>query len=137
MHSKGIDREVVAFAEGGGSIMGTCAGAILLAKRGDEQVKRTSTRLLGLMDMEVSRNAFGRQRESFETGLRIAGLDAPFPGVFIRAPAIRRVWGRCGVLGKLGKEIVMAKQENLIALTFHPELTDDPRVHIVYLRTML
>lgn len=136
MRSKGIDDEVVSFAREGGSVMGTCAGAILLAKEGDEQVRKTSTRLLALMDMEVSRNAFGRQRESFEVGIEIDGLGSPYPGVFIRAPAILRVWGECRAVGRYGKKIVMAIQGNLIALTFHPELTPDMRVHELFLKTM-
>ncbi len=61
-------------------IMGTCAGCVLLAKKGGDQAERTGTELLGLMDMSVDRNAFGRQRESFEAPLEIEGLDSPFPG---------------------------------------------------------
>jgi 5'-phosphate synthase pdxT subunit len=136
MRSKGIDEEVVSFAREGGSVMGTCAGAILLAKEGDEQVRKTSTRLLFLMDMEVSRNAFGRQRESFEVGIEIEGFESPYPGVFIRAPAILRVRGECRAVGRYGKRIVMATQGNLMALTFHPELTQDMRVHELFLKTM-
>jgi len=137
MHSKGIDTEVISFAERGNPVMGTCAGAILLAKRGDLQVKKTGTLLLSLMDMEVSRNAFGRQRESFETEIRIDGFDRPFPGVFIRAPAINRVWGRCRGAGYLGDHIVMSVQENLLALTFHPELTNDLRIHELFLQKII
>ena len=137
MRSKGIDDEVVSFAKKGGSVMGTCAGAILLAKEGDEQVRKTSTKLLSLMDMQVSRNAFGRQRESFEIGIEIGGLDAPYPGVFIRAPAILRVWGGCRAVGRYKRNIVLAIQGNLMALTFHPELTRDTRVHEIFLRTLL
>ncbi|MFP4546342.1 MAG: pyridoxal 5'-phosphate synthase glutaminase subunit PdxT, partial [Methanomassiliicoccales archaeon] len=83
-------REMV---ESGVPIMGTCAGCVLLAKEGGEEVNRTGTVLLGLMDMEVRRNAFGRQRESFETNLDIKGIDTPFQAVFIRGPVIERVWG--------------------------------------------
>jgi 5'-phosphate synthase pdxT subunit len=137
MLSKGIDAEVVAFAERGGAIMGTCAGAILLANEGDEQVRKTSTRLLGLMDMKVSRNAFGRQRESFEVDLEIDGLDSPYMGVFIRAPSIDRVRGECRTLARFEDRIVIARQKNLMALTFHPELTEDPRVHEMFLRTII
>jgi len=137
MRSKGIDAEVVAFAERGGAIMGTCAGAILLANEGDEQVRRTSTRLLGLMDMKVSRNAFGRQRESFEVDLDICGLDPPYMGVFIRAPSIDRVRGECRALARFEDRIVMARQKNLMALTFHPELTEDSRVHEMFLRMII
>jgi 5'-phosphate synthase pdxT subunit len=129
-------------------ILGTCAGMILLSKEGDGQVEKTDTRLLGLMDMSVDRNAFGRQRESFEAQLDIKGFDAPILGVFIRAPAITRTWGACEALGTLvidperdddksrsagrdvaGKYIIAARQQNRLALAFHPELTGDTRVH--------
>ena len=110
-------------------MMGTCAGCVLLAKEGDDEVERTDTKLLGLMDMGVDRNAFGRQRESFEAPLEIKGLDSPFPGVFIRGPVIRRVWGKCEVLSQYKDKIVMARQDNLLALSFHPELSGNSRVH--------
>lgn len=109
-------------------VMGTCAGCVLLAKEGDAQVATTETRLIGLMDMAVDRNAYGRQRESFEADLRLDGIGE-LPGVFIRAPAIRRVWGRCRALGRLGDEIVMARQDHLLALTFHPELSGRTDIH--------
>lgn len=110
-------------------ILGTCAGMILLSKEGDGQVQKTDTQLLGLMDMAVNRNAFGRQRESFEAQVDIKGFDAPVPGVFIRAPAITRTWGACEELGRLGDAIIAARQGNRFALAFHPELTGDARVH--------
>lgn len=120
-------------------ILGTCAGLILLSKEGDGQVERTDTRLLGLMDMTTNRNAFGRQRESFEASLDIKGLDGPVPGVFIRAPAIVRTWGDCEPLGTLplaepipgvgDHPVIAARQGNRLALAFHPELTGDTRVH--------
>ena len=120
-------------------ILGTCAGLILLSKEGDQQVQKTDTRLLGLMDMTTNRNAFGRQRESFEAMLDIKGFDAPVPGVFIRAPAILKTWGGCEPLGVLpipqpipgvgDKPIVAARQGNRLAIAFHPELTGDTRVH--------
>jgi pyridoxal 5'-phosphate synthase pdxT subunit len=110
-------------------ILGTCAGCVLLAKEGDLEVERTGTKLLGLMDMGVDRNAFGRQRESFEAPLDIRGMNAPFPGVFIRGPVIKRVWGDCEVLARYGDKIVMARQKNFLALSFHPELSGDARIH--------
>ena len=110
-------------------ILGTCAGMILLSKEGDGQVDKTDTRLLGLMDMAVNRNAFGRQRESFEASIDVKGFDAPLPGVFIRAPAITRTWGACEPLGELGGFTIAARQQNRLALAFHPELTGDMRVH--------
>lgn len=110
-------------------ILGTCAGMILLSREGDGQVDKTDTRLLGLMDMAVNRNAFGRQRESFEAELEIEGFDARVPGVFIRAPAITRTWGACRPLGSLGGFTIAARQQNRLAIAFHPELTGDTRVH--------
>ncbi len=110
-------------------IMGTCAGCILLAKEGGVQAEKTETRLLALMDMAVDRNAFGRQKESFEAELEVEGLPTPFHGVFIRAPAILRTWGECRTLSRYGDKIVLARQGNLIGSAFHPELGGDLRIH--------
>jgi pyridoxal 5'-phosphate synthase pdxT subunit len=109
-------------------ILGTCAGLILLAKEGDAQVEDTRTRLLGLMDIAVDRNAFGRQRESFEADLHVDGVG-PFHAVFIRSPAVTRVWGEARATSRLGHNIVGAAQGNRFALCFHPELTPDTRIH--------
>ncbi|MDW5562146.1 MAG: pyridoxal 5'-phosphate synthase glutaminase subunit PdxT [Methanomassiliicoccus sp.] len=128
MHS-GLHDLIIKRAEEGMPVLGTCAGCVLLAKEGDGEVERTDTRLLGLMDMAVDRNAFGRQRESFEAPLDIKGMSAPFPGVFIRGPVIRKVWGNCEVLARYGERIIMARQGNLMALSFHPELSGDNRIH--------
>ena len=125
---------IIDLANDGLPIMGTCAGCVLLSKEGDDQVKRTETELLKLMDMAVDRNAFGRQRESFEVPLNIKDLDQPFPAVFIRAPLITKVWGKCEVLATHSSYIVMAKQDNLLALSFHPELSDDTRIHEMLVR---
>lgn len=125
---------LVRMAHEGIPVLGTCAGCVLLAKEGDDEVERTGTTLLGLMDLGVDRNAFGRQRESFEAPLDIVGLDSPFPGVFIRGPVIRRVWGDCKVLSSYGDKIVMARQNNLLALSFHPELSGDSRIHEMLLK---
>lgn len=130
----GLFDEIVRMANEGVPIMGTCAGCVLLSKEGDEQVERTRTELLGLMDMQVDRNAFGRQRESFETALEVKGLDGPFPAIFIRAPSIKNVWGRCTPLARHGENIVMALQDNLLALSFHPELSRDARLHEMLIR---
>lgn len=121
-------------AENGVPIMGTCAGCILMAKEGDGEVEKTKTELLKIMDMKVNRNAFGRQRESFETPLTIKGLAEPFPGIFIRGPLIEEVYGRCAALAYYQEKIVMAKQDNLIALSFHPELSADTRIHEMFLQ---
>ena len=115
-------------------VMGTCAGSIMLASEGDVEVEKTGTKLLGLMDYSVNRNAFGSQRESFELPLVIDGIADeadPFPGVFIRAPLITEVRNRCRALGTMpdGSGIIAAKQQKLLGLVFHPELTDDLRLH--------
>ncbi|MFA5897339.1 MAG: pyridoxal 5'-phosphate synthase glutaminase subunit PdxT [Thermoplasmata archaeon] len=110
-------------------IMGTCAGCILLAKDGGPQAEKTRSRLLALMDMAVDRNAFGRQKESFEADLYVEGLREPFHGVFIRAPAIVRTWGDCKTLARYQDKIVLARQGHLIGATFHPELGGDLRIH--------
>jgi len=119
-------------AEEEAPILGTCAGCVLLAKEGDELVKRTGTELLGLMDMGVDRNAFGPQRESFEADVEIDGIGT-YPGVFIRAPLITKVWGDCRVIGTFEEKKVLAKQGNILAASFHPELTGDSRFYQLFL----
>lgn len=125
----GLYDSLIEKVNNGMPIMGTCAGSILLSKRGGYNVTRTHTKLLGLMDMEVNRNAFGRQRESFQTKLLVKGLDDPYDAVFIRAPAIMEVWGDCSSIAHVDDFIVMARQGSRFALTFHPELTPDTRLH--------
>ncbi len=120
--------------QGSIALMGTCAGCVLLAKELTEQ--RDDVWLLHAMDMQVARNAFGRQKESFERSLKISGFGSPFPAVFIRAPLITKVWGSCTALATVEKEIVMARQENYLALSFHPELTNDLRIHRYFLQML-
>ena len=132
--SEGIAQEIIDLANSGKPIMGTCAGLILLASRGDDEVAKTKQRLLGLMDTTVDRNAFGRQVNSFEAPLKIKGFDEPFNAVFIRAPAIVSAGKSVKVLAKIDEKVVAAQQKNLIALAFHPELTDDLRLHRYFLR---
>jgi len=124
-----FDEIVRRAAEEAMPIMGTCAGCILLAKDAGVQAVKTKTRLLGLMDMAVDRNAFGRQRESFEADLEVDGLEKPFHCVFIRAPAILRTWGDCKPLSRYNDRIVLARQGHLIGAAFHPELSGDLRIH--------
>jgi 5'-phosphate synthase pdxT subunit len=121
-------------------VMGTCAGSILLANEGDEEVEKTGTVLLKFMDYKVVRNAFGSQRESFEIPLKVKGISSegsPFPGVFIRAPLIVETRGGCDTIGTMpdGSGIIGAKQNRLLAFVFHPELTDDLRVHEAFIKT--
>ena len=112
-------------------IMGTCAGCVLLAKELVDNNK--DVKLLHAMDMQVERNAFGRQRESFEKNIDINDFASPYAAVFIRAPLIKKVWGKCEVLAEMDKKIVMARQDKFLALSFHPELTDDLRIHRYFL----
>jgi 5'-phosphate synthase pdxT subunit len=136
MLDAGLFDEVKRLGKGGLPILGTCAGLILLAKKGDEQIIRTRQPLLELMDMKVVRNAFGRQRESFEADLDIPILgEKPFRGVFIRAPAVERVWRNARVIAKFQGKIVGVQQRNLIAVAFHPELTHDLRLHKYFIQS--
>ncbi len=124
--------EIKKMAEKGLPILGTCAGMILLAR----ELSDSGVKPLGLMDIIVRRNAFGRQRESFEAELSIPALgEDPFPGVFIRAPIIEQVNGNVEILTRLDNgTIVAARQEKLLAAAFHPELTDDLRFHRYFMQ---
>jgi 5'-phosphate synthase pdxT subunit len=115
----------------GMSVFGTCAGMILMAGKGDDPAFEP----LKLMDIAVRRNAFGRQVESFETELNVPVLgEKPFPGVFIRAPLVEQVNGTVEVLARLADgTIVAARDGKMLALAFHPELTDDLRFHQYFL----
>jgi 5'-phosphate synthase pdxT subunit len=117
------------FAQSGRPLWGTCAGMILMAKRLVNGVPGQP--LLGLMDITVVRNAFGRQVESFETDLPVSALgEPPFPAVFIRAPLIKDVGEEIEILAQLNAEAVVAVQQgNLLATAFHPELAEDDRFH--------
>ena len=132
--SEGIAQEIIDLAKSGRPVMGTCAGLILLASRGDKEVAKTKQRLFGLMDTQVDRNAFGRQVDSFEAPLNIEGFDEPFNAVFIRAPAIVSAGKSVKVLSEIDGRIVAAQQKNLLALAFHPEMTDDLRLHEYFLK---
>ena len=118
-----------AFHARGGAVLGTCAGAILLAREVLDPVQPS----LGLLDVTVRRNAFGRQVDSFETELTLAGETAPLPAVFIRAPRIVRVGAGVEVLARLEGEPVLVRQGRILAATFHPELTGDRRLQARFL----
>ncbi|MFA4891120.1 MAG: pyridoxal 5'-phosphate synthase glutaminase subunit PdxT [Candidatus Gracilibacteria bacterium] len=123
----GLDREIVALAKRGGKILGTCAGAILLARKtGDERVKP-----LGLIDIDVDRNAYGRQLDSFETRIEavLNGRHVSVPAVFIRAPIISRVGKGCKVLAKYKDRPVLVVENNVAVATFHPEMNEDLSVY--------
>ncbi|TAH59660.1 MAG: pyridoxal 5'-phosphate synthase glutaminase subunit PdxT [Methanosarcina mazei] len=134
---EGIAEEIKEAAAKGVPILGTCAGLIVIAKEGDRQVEKTGQELLGIMDTRVNRNAFGRQRDSFEAELELSILDSPFTGVFIRAPGIVSCGPGVKVLSRLEGMIIAAEQGNLLALAFHPELTDDLRIHQYFLDKVL
>ncbi|HDR8128534.1 MULTISPECIES: pyridoxal 5'-phosphate synthase glutaminase subunit PdxT [Bacillus cereus group] len=112
------------FAKSGKPMFGTCAGMILLAKTliGYEEAH------IGAMDITVERNAFGRQKDSFEAALSIEGVGEGFVGVFIRAPYVVEVADNVEVLSKHGDRMVAVRQDQFLAASFHPELTDDHRV---------
>ena len=106
-----------------GAILGTCAGMIVLDRQH-----------LDVADLEVDRNAFGRQVKSFEADVHLAGDEIPLRGVFIRAPRIRDVGVGVDVLGELDGEPVLVRDGRLLLTSFHPELTDDLRVHELFLQ---
>ncbi|MCS6772992.1 MAG: pyridoxal 5'-phosphate synthase glutaminase subunit PdxT [Anaerolineae bacterium] len=126
----GLIEPIRQFALSGKPVWGTCAGLIFLAK----DVGRDQP-TLGLMDIQVTRNAFGRQIDSFITPVQVRGLAGPaFMGVFIRAPRINTVGSGVEVLAELDDgAIVAARQGNLLATSFHPELTQDTRMHAFFL----
>lgn len=111
-------------------ILGTCAGMVLLAKKTDYKQS-----LLGLIDMEVKRNAFGRQKVSFEDEIEIFGEK--FKGVFIRAPYIENVGNNVDVLSKYNEKIIAVKSGRYIATAFHPELTGDTKIHKYFIKEVL
>jgi 5'-phosphate synthase pdxT subunit len=117
------------------AIMGTCAGCILLSEKVINQDKEV--KCLNVMKMHVKRNAFGRQKESFEQEIKIKGFLEPYNAVFIRAPIIKKTYDNCEILAKINDEIIMARQDKLLALTFHPELTDDLRIHKYFLEMIM
>ena len=134
MEREGIAAEIKKVAHAGIPIMGTCAGLVLLGKHGDKQVEQTKQPLLGLMDIRVNRNAFGRQKESFECPVDFKGIGLPFNAVFIRAPCITDAGKDVEILSRCNGFIVAARQTNMLALAFHPELTDDLRIHQYFLK---
>ncbi|MCP8314206.1 MAG: pyridoxal 5'-phosphate synthase glutaminase subunit PdxT, partial [archaeon] len=121
-------------------IFGTCSGLILMAKKvRDAKIGEMDQPTLGLLDVEVIRNAFGRQRESFETDLKINKIGKnPFPAVFIRAPAISSILSNdVEVIARYEDKIVGVQQNSLMGIAFHPELTDDTRLHELFIELIL
>jgi 5'-phosphate synthase pdxT subunit len=116
----GLDQAIRAFP---GAVFGTCAGMIVLDREHWD-----------VADLEVDRNAFGRQVRSFEADVALAGDEIPLRGVFIRAPRIRDAGAEVEVLGELDGEAVLVRDGRLLLASFHPELTDDLRVHELFLQ---
>jgi pyridoxal 5'-phosphate synthase pdxT subunit len=114
MDFAGLKKEIKQSVKRGMAIWGTCAGAVLMAQ-------------LGLINIEVERNAYGRQQESFETDVDFDGKN--IPAIFIRAPKILLAGDDCEVLAKHDDDIVAVREEKMMVTTFHPELTDDLTVH--------
>ena len=131
MLSYNLTDEIRGLAKNGLPILGTCAGMILLA----QEISNLDVEPLGIMDIRVKRNAFGRQKDSFETELSIPVLgEKTFPGVFIRAPAIEWTNSKVEILARLDEgNGVAAREGKLVASAFHPELTGDLRFHQYFL----
>ena len=127
LHFEGIDKEILENKEM--PVMGTCAGLIIMSNYKNESVEG-----LGLIDMQVKRNAFGRQAESFQVPLNVTVFNSSFDGIFIRAPAITQVGDATEVLARVENYGVAAQQGNKLALAFHPELGNDLRFHQHFLR---
>ena len=117
--------------ESGMPVFGICAGMILLAKNSKDRVLgATEQPLLDALDVEIERNSFGRQKDSFEAEISLEPIDIPsFQGVFIRAPAVLRTGSGVETLGKFNEKIIAVKQGNILATSFHPELTRDVSLH--------
>ena len=113
----------------GGALLGTCAGAILLAR----EVTSPAQPSLGLLDAVIERNAYGRQVDSFETAIPAPALGGTVSGVFIRAPRFRALGGDVAVLASLQGEPVLVQEGRVIAGTFHPELAGEGRLHRYFL----
>lgn len=129
MLEEGIIDPVSDFAREGKAVFGTCAGAIMLAS----EVCNPPQQSLGLIDIAVERNSYGRQIDSFIRHVDTSFEGGPVEAVFIRAPRITRVGAGVETLATIEGEPVLVKQNNLMAATFHPELTDDNRVHSLFI----
>ncbi|MBI1935524.1 pyridoxal 5'-phosphate synthase glutaminase subunit PdxT [Candidatus Woesearchaeota archaeon] len=129
MQKNSMDKEIIKKHKSGMAIYGTCAGAILLAKN----IVGSNQPSLNLLDISIKRNDYGRQLDSFESELSIKNIGK-FKGIFIRAPVIEKVDKKVKVLSSLNKKPVLIRQENLLASAFHPELTNDSRIHEYFIK---
>lgn len=133
LETSGLRDPIARCIDGGVPVLATCAGLILLAR--DVLDGRDDQEPLGVLDLEVRRNAYGRQAESFEAELEVAGLTGgPFPGVFIRAPIVEGVGAGVEILAEHDGRAVLCRQGAVWGATFHPELSGDLRIHQLFLR---
>ncbi|MHA1580743.1 MAG: pyridoxal 5'-phosphate synthase glutaminase subunit PdxT [Candidatus Freyarchaeota archaeon] len=139
LETGGLLDAVKDFTAGGGAILGTCSGMVLLASEVyDRVVGKTGQSTLKLLDITVERGAYGRQGESFEVDLDIPLLgEKKFRGVFIRAPVVQSIGGKVKPICHLDGRIVAVQQQNILATSFHPELTNDTRIHEFFLKVAL
>ena len=131
LESSGIFVSLLERAIAGMPILGTCAGMILLSSKIADG--RSDQKPLNLIDIEVRRNGYGRQINSFESDLFIEGFESSFRGVFIRAPLVEDVSEKVEVIAELNGRPVMCRQDSTIVTSFHPELADDDRIHAEFL----
>ena len=127
LDSSGLRTAVAERIDGGMPVLGTCAGMILLA--GHVSDGRPDQRSFAAIDIDVRRNGYGRQVDSFESDLDVTGLDEPFHGVFIRAPVVDRVGNGVEVLASVDGRPVLCSQGSVVVASFHPEMSGDGRVH--------
>ncbi len=125
IHREGIAAEIRDHVADGKPVLATCAGLIVCSR----DAKDDRVEALGLVDASVDRNAFGRQKDSFEAKIPVSGLDEPFHAVFIRAPLIDDIGETVEVLATVDGRPVAVRDGPVVATAFHPELTDDPRIH--------
>ena len=131
LQTSGLFDAIDARLKQGMPVFGTCAGMILLAKGVLDG--RSDQRSFGAIDIDVKRNAYGRQIDSFETDIALDGLVEVFHAVFIRAPQIARIGDDVAVLARHNEDVVLARQGSVMVASFHPELTNDARIHSMFI----
>ena len=131
LQTSGLFDVIDARLKQGMPVFGTCAGMILLAKGVLDG--RSDQRSFGAIDIDVKRNAYGRQIDSFETDISLVGLVEDFHAVFIRAPQIARIGEDVTVLARHNENVVLARQGSVMVASFHPELTNDARIHSMFI----
>ena len=136
-----LKSEIISCAKKGMPIWGTCAGMIIVAQNiihNESQDKVRKYDPLNLIDIDVNRNAFGRQIDSFEHDIDVEGLNDPYHSIFIRASQVSRVGKNVEILASINKtKPVILKQDNILVSSFHPELTNDNRIHNLFMQMVL